>query len=108
MEKNLSTYISKLIELDSKAVDLKGKRDSELMKLEADSRNELKSIDEILDKAVFTAKQEQERIIGDAKQQAREISEAAELKINEVQSYFTSIRENAAGEIWMQLLAIER
>lgn len=108
MEKNLSTYISKLIELDSKAVDIKGERDSELVKLEANSRNELKSIDEILDKAVLIAKQEQDRIIEDARLQAREIDKAAGVKINEVHAYFASIKEDAARDIWKQLLVIER
>ena len=108
MENNLSTYIGKLIELDSKAVDLKGKRDSELVMLESNSRNELKCIDEVLDKAILTAKQEQKRIIEEARLQAKEIDKAAEMNISKFQVYFKNIKEDAAKDIWKQLLAIER
>ena len=108
MEKNLSTYINKLIELDATAVEFKGKRDSELAGLEAGSRDELKSIEKILDEAALATKQEQDKIIEEARQRAKEINKAAELKISEVQAYFASIREDAARDIWKQLLAIER
>lgn len=108
MENNLGTYISKLIELDSKAVELKVKRDLELVKLESNSRNELKSINEVLDKAVLTAKQEQNRIIEEARLQSTEIDKAAENNISKLQVYFASIKEDAAKDIWKQLLAIER
>lgn len=108
MEKNLSTYINRLIELDSKAVELKERRDSELFSQEAGSRNELRSIEKILDEAALIAKQEQNRIVEEARRQAVEIGKAAELKMSEVQTYFTSISEDAAREIWKQLLAIER
>jgi hypothetical protein len=108
MEKNLSAYISKLMELDSKAVDLKEKRDSELVKLESDIRNELECVDAVLDKATLAAKQEHNKIIEEARLQAREIDEAAEINISKVQAYFTSIKEDAAEDIWKQLLAIER
>ena len=108
MDKNLNEYISKLIELDSKAVELKGERDSELMMLEANSRNELKCIDKILEEAALMAKQEQDRIIEAARLQAREMSQAAELKASEVQAYFASFKEDAARDIWKQLLGMER
>ncbi|MGE5677021.1 MAG: hypothetical protein ACM3ZR_03085 [Pseudomonadota bacterium] len=108
MEKNLSTYVSKLIELDTKAVDLKEKRDAEISKLEEDSRNELKAIDELLDKAAIEARQEHDRIIGEARQQVKEIDEAAERMQNNIRDYFTGIMETAAGEVWKQLLDIER
>ncbi len=108
MEKKLSTYINKLIELDARAVELKDKRASELAGLEAGSREELKGIEKILDEAALAAKQQQDKIIKEAGQQSKEISEAAELKINEAQAFFASIREDAVRDIWKQLLAIER
>jgi len=108
MEKNLSTYITKLMELDSKAVDFKGNRDSELARLEAVSRDELRSIEEILGKTAAEARQEHDRIIEGAGQQAKEIEKAAESKMDAVQTYFSSIREEAARAIWKQLLEIAR
>lgn len=108
MEKNLSTYITKLIELDSKAVDFKGKRDSELASLEAGSRNELRSIEGILEETAAEARREHDRIIGEARQQAKKITEAAGLKMDEIEAHFASIREDAARDIWKQFLEIER
>lgn len=108
MEKNLSTYVSKLIELDTKAVDLKGKRDIELSKLEENSRNELQAISGLLDEAIIEARQEHDRIIGEARQQVKEIDEAAEKRLNGIRDYFAGIMEAAAGDVWKQLLDIER
>ncbi|HWR61286.1 MAG TPA: hypothetical protein VN580_06710 [Clostridia bacterium] len=108
MEKNLSIYITKLIELDSKAVDFKDKRDSELASLEAGSRNELSSIEGILGETAAEARREYDRTIGEARQQAQKITEAAGLKMDEIEAHFASIREDAARDIWKQLLEIER
>jgi len=104
MEKNLNAYITKLIELDSKALELKGERDAELLKLEADSRNELKSLEE----AALMAKQEHDRIMADAKLRVREMDEAARLTVNELQADFESFKESAAKDMWKQLLEAER
>ncbi len=108
MEKNLDTYIRRLIELDSRAVAIKGKSDAELVELEASSRNELRDIEAVLEKAAFIAKQKHDEIIEDAKLQAKEMDEAARLKINELQTAFLGFKENAAKAIWKQLLDIER
>jgi hypothetical protein len=108
MERNLSNYLTKLIELDAKAVDFKGSRDSELVRLEAGSRDELRSIEDILDDTAVEARQEHDRIIEETRQQVKGISEAAGAKMDKVQAYFTSIKEKAAGDIWEQLLEIER
>ncbi|KUO75444.1 MAG: hypothetical protein APF77_08955 [Clostridia bacterium BRH_c25] len=108
MEKNLNAYITKLIELDSKALELKGERDAELLKLEADSRNELKSIEDMLEEAALMAKQEHDRIMADAKLRVREMDEAARLTVNELQADFESFKESAAKDMWKQLLEAER
>lgn len=108
MERNLSNYLTKLIELDVKAVDFKGSRDSELAKLEAGSRDELRSIEEILKNTAAEAGQERDRIVEEARQQAKTIIESADVKMEEVQAYYTSIKEKAARDIWEQLLEIER
>jgi|GEM_PF-749191 len=108
MEKNLSSYITKLIELDTKAVDFKGSRDTELEKLEADSRDELKSIEGILENTAIEARHEYDRIIKEARKQAEGINEEANVKIAEVQAYFEGIKDKAVRDIWEQLLRIER
>ncbi|HYF81495.1 MAG TPA: hypothetical protein VEB00_00500 [Clostridia bacterium] len=108
MEKNLDTYIRRLIELDSKAVAMMGERDAELAEQEARSRSELKSIDAVLEKAAVLAKQKHDEIIEDAKLKAKEMDEAAKLKINELQTAALSLKEVAAKAIWKQLLDIER
>lgn len=108
MEKNLSNYITKLIELDTKAVDFKGSRDSEFAKLEAGGRDELRSIEGILDNTAAEARQEYNRVVEEAKQQAKNINEAADARLEKVQTYLASIKEKAAEDIWEQLLEIER
>lgn len=108
MEKNLTTYIKRLMELDSIAVQLKGDRDSELLELEAKIKNELKGMEGTLEKAGILAKQEHDRIIEDAKLKTKELDEAAKLKINAIQASFSAFKEDAARDIWEQLLNIER
>lgn len=108
LEKNLDTYIRRLIELDSKAVSMMGERDAELVELEARSRSELKNIDVLLEKAAVLAKQKHDEIIEDAKMKAKEMDEAAKLKIHELQTASLSFKEVAAKAIWKQLLDIER
>lgn len=108
LEKNLDTYIRRLIELDSKAVAMMGEKDAELVELEAHSRSELKSIDAVLEKAEVLAKQKHDEIIEDAKLKAKEMDEAAKLKINELQTASLSLKEAAAKAIWKQLLDSER
>jgi hypothetical protein len=108
MEKNPATYIKSLIELDSKAVELKKQKDAEFLELEANSRNELRSIDGILEEAAIISKQKHDRIIEEAKMQVKEIDEAAKLKIEKLQASFSDFKEDAARDIWKQLLEIER
>jgi hypothetical protein len=108
MEKNLAIYIKRLIELDSKAVELKKQRDAELLELEANSRNELRSIDGMVEKASLISKQEHDRIIEDAKMQVKEMDEAAKLMISKFQISFLSFKEDVARDIWTQILEIER
>lgn len=108
MEKNLDAYIRKLIELDRSAVVLKKERDAELLELEARNRNMLKNVDELLDKAALTARQKHNEIVETAKKQAKEMDEAAIHMIGELQTTFASFREDAARDIWRQLLDIER
>ena len=104
MEKQLKTYINRLIVLDSKAVEFKGEKDAELLKLESNIKNELGSIADILEEAALGAKQEHDRIIEDAKMQAKEMNEAAEHRISELQTSFLSFKDHIAGDIWKQLL----
>lgn len=108
MEKNIDEYIKWLIELDSKAVEFKEKQDAEIVKLETEGRNELRSIENMLEETASAAKQEHDRILQAAKLQVKEMEEAADRKINELQSYYTGIREKVAKNIWKQLLEIER
>lgn len=108
MEKNLDAYIRSLIELDFRAVEFKKERDVELLELTTRSRNELGSLDAVLEKAVLTAKQKHDEIIEDAKRQAEKMDEDASIKINELQTSFLSFKEDAARDIWKRLLDIER
>ena len=108
MEKNLDTYIRRLIELDSTAVKLKRERDAELLEQEVRSRNELRSIDAVLEEAALLAKQKHDGIIDDAKLQVKEMNEVAKLSVDKLQTSFLSFKEDAAREIWKQLLDIER
>ena len=108
MEKNLNEYIRRLIELDSKAVEFKKERDSELEALAVRSRNELKSLDAVLEDAAKAAKRKHDEIIEAARLQAKEMDKAAKLKISELQNSFSGFKEEAARDIWKQLLDIER
>jgi len=108
MEKNIAVYIKDIIELDTKAVELKKQRDNEFLELEARNKNELRSIDDALEKVYLISKQEHDRIIEDAKMQVKEIDEAANLNISKLQLAFSSFKEDAARDIWNKLLKIER
>jgi len=108
MEKNIDAYIRRLIELDSRAVELKRKRDAELTELEMKSKNELKGLDEELEEAAIKAKQRRDQIIEAGRLQAKEMEEAVNLKIEKLQTHFENFKEDAARDIWRQLLAIER
>jgi len=108
MEKNLDAYIRRLVELDSRAVAYREERDAELKKLEIKNREEMKHIDSVLEKAASIARQRHEDIIGDARRQAEEIEKTAELKINELKTVFLQFKEDAAKDIWRQLLEVER
>ena len=108
MEKNMETYIRRLIELDSKAVAIQKERDAELVELEVRSRDELRRIDAVMEKSADLVKRRYDGIIEDAKLQAGEIDRAAELKVGELQAEFLRIREDAAKAAWKQLLEIER
>lgn len=104
MEINLEKFIRSLIELDSTAVELKGQRDAELSQMEEQISNELKSFEAVLEDAVIASKQKHSEIIEAAKLQAASMDEAVNSKISELQTYFASIKENAAKDIWEQLL----
>lgn len=108
MEKNIDAYIRRIIELDSRAEELKRKRDMELAELEMSVRNELNSLDEVLEEAAFKAKQRHDRIIETGRLQAKEMDEAVNLKIDKLQAHFNNFREDALRDIWSQLLTIER
>ncbi len=108
VEKNLNEYIRRLVELDSKAVELKKERDAELETLAVSSRNGLKSLDAVLEEAAKAAKGKHDEIIEAARMQAKEMDEAAKLKISELQNSFSGFKEEAARDIWKQLLDIER
>ncbi len=108
VEKKLTEYIKRLIELDFKAVQLKEARNSELMDMETDIRKELKDMKEMVGKAAQLAKHEHDRIIKDAETEADRMNKAAEEHMIALQNSFSSFREGAAREIWMQLLDTER
>ena len=108
VEKNLDIFIRRLIELDSKAVELKGEKDTALLELEMKRRNELRSIDAALSEAASAAKRRHDEIIEAAKRQAREIDEAATQKADMLHTAFNSFKEAAAMDIWKQLLDVER
>ncbi len=108
MDKNIDVYIRRLIELDSRAVELKRERDAEISELEMRGENELKGLDEELEEAVIKAKQRRDEIIEAGRLQAKEMEEAVNLKIDKLQSHFENFKEDAARDIWKQLLAIER
>lgn len=108
MDKNIDTYIKRLIELDSRAVELKRKRDAELSELEMRSKNELKGLDEELEETVIKAKQRRDEAIEAGRLQAKEMEEAVNLKIDKLQTHFENFKEDAVMDIWRQLLAIER
>ena len=108
MDKNIDAYIRRLIELDSRAVELKRKRDAELTELETRSKNELKGLDEELEEAAIRAKQRRDEAIEAGRLQAKEMEEAVNLKIDKLQAHFENFKEDAAMDIWKQLLAIER
>ncbi|MEA4849642.1 MAG: hypothetical protein VB106_20625 [Clostridiaceae bacterium] len=108
MEKNINEYIRRLIELDSKAVALKGERDTELIELEIHSKNELKDMEAALEETAAEVKQKHDEIIEAAKAQAKAMDEATKLKIDKLQAYFANLKEDAARDIWKQLLTIER
>lgn len=107
MESALDLYIRRIIDLDKKAVELNEKKGAELQKLMASNRNELKSIDAVLEEATLAAKQKHDGIIETAKHQANEMNEAARLMIERLQNSFSNIKEEAARDIWKQLLDIE-
>lgn len=108
MDKNLKAYINRLIVLDSKAEEFKREKDAELLKLESDIKNEIRSVTDILEKAALEAKQEHDRIIKDVKIQIKEMDEAAKLKISDLQNSFLNVKDNTARDIWKQLIEIER
>lgn len=108
MEKNLDTYIRRLIELDNTAVKLKAKRDAELFEQETQNKYELKSMNAVLEDAALAAKQKHDEIINAAKLQVNEINEAGRASADELQTYFLSFKEDAARDIWRKLLYIER
>jgi len=108
MDKNIDVYIRRLIELDSRAVELKRERDAEISELEMRGENELKGLDEELEEAVIKAKQRRDEIIEAGRLQAKEMEEAVNLKIDKLQTHFENFKEDAARNIWKQLLAIER
>ena len=108
MDKNIDVYIRRLIELDSRAVELKRERDAEISELEMRGENELKGLDEELEEAVIKAKQKRDEIIEAGRLQAKEMEEAVNLKIDKLQTHFENFKEDAARDIWKQLLAIER
>lgn len=108
MEKNIDEYIRRLIELDSRAAELKRKRDAELTELEMSLRNELKSLDEMLAEAEVKAKQRYDQIIESGRLEAKGMDEAMMLKIDKLQADFNNFREDALRDIWEQLLEIER
>ena len=108
MDKNIDVYIRRLIELDSRAVKLKQERDAEISELEMRGKNELEDLDEELEEAVIKAKQRRDEIIEAGRLQAKEMEEAVNLKIDKLQSHFENFKEDAARDIWKQLLAIER
>ncbi|HNR04017.1 MAG TPA: hypothetical protein PKU88_01090 [Bacillota bacterium] len=108
MDKNIDVYIRRLIELDSRAVELKRERDAEISELEMRGENELKGLDEELEEAVIKAKQRRDEIIEAGRLQAKEMEEAVNLKIDKLQTHFENFKEDAARDIWKQLLAIER
>lgn len=108
MEKNIETYIRRLIELDSKAVELQRKRDAELMEQEARRNEELRKLNAALEEAAESAKQRYEAIIAEAKLQAKEVERLAGEKAAELQKAFHAFKEDAAKGIWKQLLETER
>jgi hypothetical protein len=108
MEKNIETYIRRIIELDSKAVSLQQKRDEELMEQEARCSDELKKLSAALEEASESAKQRYEAIIAEARLQAEEADRRAEKKADELQKAFRAFKEDAAKGIWEQLLEAER
>ena len=108
MEKNIDEYIRRLIELDSIAVTLKGERDAELSDLEMHIKNEIRDLEAVLEGAAITAKGKYDEIIETAELQVKSMDEAVRLKIDELQAYFLNIKEDAATDIWKQLLAVER
>ncbi|MDD3705875.1 MAG: hypothetical protein PHC45_07430 [Clostridiaceae bacterium] len=108
MEYNIDQYIRRLIELDSTAVMLKGERDAELSDLEMHIKNEIRDLEAVLEEAAITAKGKHDEIIEAAQIQVKAMDEAVRLRIDELQAYFLNIKEDAATDIWKQLLAVER
>lgn len=104
----MDIYVKKLIELDSRAVELKEKRESEIAELETQYRNRLRSFDNIMQEASLLAKKKHDEIIGAARNEARLLDDSTTQKLKKLQNAFDSFKEDAAREIWKQLLSVER
>lgn len=108
MEKGLDMYVKRLIELDSKALELKGRRESEVAELEMKYRNELKAFSGIIKDASALSKKKHQEIIDEAKRQAGELEKATTEKLATLKRQYVSFRDEAAKAIWEQLLKVER
>jgi len=104
----MSIYVKKLLELDSKALELKGRRESEIEELEAKYRDELKGLNGIIQDASVLSKKRHDEIINKAKEQIMQLEAATEKKLEAMQKHYASIRDDIAREVWQQLLKLER
>lgn len=108
VEKNMEFHIRNLIELDSKALQIKKQKDTEIAEFEARCKNELGSLNAVLVEAAALAKQRHDEILEDARKQAEELDNGARLQMDAMQAAFLNFKEEAARTIWKQLLDIER
>lgn len=108
MEKGMDSYVKRLIELDSKALELKGKRESEIEELEMHYRNELRSFGGIVQDASQASKKKHDEIIDEANKQVSDMEAATTSKLEALKRAFDGFKDDAAKAIWEQLLKVER
>lgn len=104
----MDAYVKRLVELDSKALELKGRREAEIAELEMKYRSEFRSFSGIIQDASTLSKKEHKEIIEEAKKQSNELETATTEKLAALDKAFDSLKDKAAKAIWEQLLKVER
>jgi ribosomal protein L16 Arg81 hydroxylase len=108
VDKGIDEYVMRLIELDSRALELKKKREAEIHELETKFREESSSLKEALRDASETGRRMHNKIEEEAKKQVKELEAATTEKLAALEEVFNKLKDDAAKDIWEQMLRLER